>query len=108
MTDRQAIRNELLMDLDETLEAQGYIPLYDFAWTLRGYERGLQPSEIEQISHEAYAELTSRSPMVLMWTTWPNDVDKAWPAEEGTELDFDLDPDEPVDEPLLLLVPVED
>ena len=101
------IHDELLMDLEETLEGQGYVYMYDFAWILRGYELGLDAAMIEAASHKAYLEFVSRHPLRLMWTVWPKDIEGAWPAEPGTELDFDLDPDGPVDEPMLILVPVD-
>ncbi len=37
---------------------------------------------------------------------WPIDLERARPLEPGTPLDFDLDPDSPVDVPLQVLVPI--
>lgn len=105
MNENHAILRELIEDLEEILQGQGYVYMYDFAWTLRGYECGLTATEITSISLLAHREMTSRFPLRLMWTTWPSDIDRAWPAAADTELDFDLDPDGPLNEPLLVLVP---
>ncbi|MFB9313349.1 hypothetical protein [Nocardioides plantarum] len=105
MIDIQAVRDELLADLEETLESQGYLPMHDFAWTLRGYELGLTPQEIQSISAEVYELLIAKTPSRLMWNVWPKDLDGAWDADAGTEPDFDLDPDRPKGIPLLMLVP---
>ena len=107
MNDARTIHDELLMDLEETLEAQGYVPLYDFAWTLRGYDRGLRPDEITTISREVLAELAARVPMRLVWASWPIEIDEVRDAEPTTDLDFDLDHTAPVTTPLLVLVPVQ-
>ena len=105
MNDVQPVRDELLADLEETLEAQGYLPMHDFSWTLRGYELGLTPQQIESISAEVYEVLTAKTPLRLVWNVWPKDLEGAWNADDATELDFDLDPDRPTGTPLLLLVP---
>jgi hypothetical protein len=42
-----------------------------------------------------------------VWTRWPIDLEQAWPVEEDTPLDFDLDPDQDVSIPLQVLVPDE-
>lgn len=104
VTDRPGVQRELIADLEETLEAQGYLPMYDFAWTLRGYDPEISAGRIEALSLEAYRDLTARIPMKLMWSTWPSDVDGAWEADPATKLDFDLDPAASVTEPYLLLV----
>lgn len=98
------IRDELLMDLTETVESQGYLPMYDFAWTLRGYATGLDPEDVAAISMDVYKELVRKYPLQLMWTMWPIDTERAWAAEDDTTLDFDLDPQSPLDQPLLVLV----
>ncbi|WP_211357316.1 hypothetical protein [Nocardioides rubriscoriae] len=98
------IRAELVMDLEETLEAQGYLPMYDFVWTLRGYGKGLDLAQMNALSFDVYEELMDRYSLRLMWATWPIDTGAAWPADPKTPLDFDLDPDGPLSEPLLVLV----
>lgn len=105
MTDLEAVRADLLADLQETLEFEGHVPMHEFAWTLRGYKLGLNAAEIDAVSHDAYAELTSRRSLKLMWNRWPKALEDPWPAEPGTPLVFDLAPERPVSDPYLLLVP---
>lgn len=98
------IRDELLVDLEAALAVQGYVGLYEFAWTLRGYDRGLTAAQIKAISAELYPTFVDRFDLRLMWSRWPTDLEKAWPAAPDVELDFDLDPDAPVTEPFLILL----
>ena len=100
-------QKELLMDLEETLEGEGYIPLYDFAWTLRGYEIGLDAEQIERISQVVYAEVRERHPLRLVWSNWPIDLTNAQPVTADIKLDFDLDPEGSPRGRLLVLVPAD-
>jgi hypothetical protein len=102
---QMTVRENLVMDLEETIEGQGWLPMYDFAWTLRGYDLDLTAEQIQTLSIDVHAELVAKYGLRLVWTNWPIDIDEAWPAEPGTALDFDLDPDGSVNDPLLVLVP---
>ena len=97
---------ELIEDVEEEFEAFGIIGLWDFTWW---QQIGSRPDEKDLIvarAHEAYAVFTERHPDAwLGWTTWPGmKPELARPADPDTELDFILDPDDPTDTPLLVLV----
>lgn len=98
---------ELLEDSEESFWAMDYLPMYEFAWTVRGFGRGHTPDEVVEISRAAYDLFVERHTLKRVWTRWPIDLDAAWPVEPGTPLDFDLDPDEDVSVPLQVLVPDE-
>ena len=100
-----AVRRRLVVDLEETIEGQGWLPMYDFMWTLRGYDLDLTTEQMLSLCADVHAELIVKHRLRLVWTNWPIDIDDAWTAGPGTKLDFDLDPDASVDEPLLVLIP---
>ena len=97
---------QLLWDLDESLEAEGWLPLYTFSWWLRGQKDGLSEVEIEALCHRAYDDVLRRHPMHLEWFDWPAiDLKAGRRAEPGTPLDFDIDTAGEIDSPFLALVP---
>jgi hypothetical protein len=96
----------LVEELEEVLEGEDCIPLYQFAWNARGLRRGLDAEDIPGICEAAYDELSQRHAFTRQWFRWPiTDLSLGWPVEEGTPLDFDLDPDQDVSVPLQVLVP---
>ena len=98
--------DQLLMDLDESLDAEGYVPLYTFSWWLRGQKRGLGEDEIAEMCTQAYDEFTRRHSMHLEWFDWPaTDLGVGRPAEPGTPLDFDINTTGTIETPFLALVP---
>ena len=104
MTHEDDVR-ELLDDLEESLWAMDYLPMYEFAWTVRGFHRGHSPTEIKSICQAGYDEFTRTHQLRLVWSKWPIDIEDARPVEPGTPLDFDLDPEGDVSTPLMVLVP---
>jgi hypothetical protein len=97
---------QLLWDLDESLEAEGYLPLYTFSWWLRGQKRGLAEDEIEALCHRAYADVTQRYDLHLEWFDWPaTDLGAGRRADPGTPLDFDINTSGTIETPFLALVP---
>ncbi|MDO9456589.1 hypothetical protein [Nocardioides sp.] len=95
---------DFLSEIQETLESEGVILVGHFVWILRGMERGLNTSEMLQLSGEAYSVVRQRYDVQLMWTDWPMNLDTARSADDSTPLGFDLDPDGSLVEPLLCLV----
>jgi hypothetical protein len=93
----------LLDDMQEYYEAFDFFPLYQLGWALR---RG-QPmtDHMRDLARQAYDTFTATRRTQVVWTRWPIDLDTAWPVAPGTPLEFDLDPDGDVDEPLQVLVP---
>ena len=105
MTDTAQIE-ALLADINEEYEDLGYLGLYQFSWCQRSTESPSSPEEIAATARSAYEEFRRRTPTTLIWLTWPpGDLSGAVPASEDTELDFDLDPEGPVSEPFLALIP---
>ena len=98
--------DELLMNLEETLEAEGTLSLYSFSWWVRGMKRGLTEDEIAAVCQRAYDEMTRRHALHLEWFEWP-DTDPAAGrrAEAGTPLDFDINSTGEIESPFLALVP---
>ena len=97
---------QLLWDLDESLDAEGYLPLYTFSWWLRGQKRGLTEEEIDALCHKAYDDVLSRHRMHLEWFEWPvTDLVAGRRAEPGTPLDFDINSSGEIESPFLALVP---
>jgi hypothetical protein len=98
--------DELLMNLEETLEAEGTLSLYSFSWWVRGMKRGLTEDEIAAACREAYDELTRRHALHLEWFEWPDtDPVAGRRAEPGTPLDFDINSSGEIESPFLALVP---
>lgn len=96
---------QVLEDLEEIFDAEGMLPLYQVAWTLSGSMSRDDDHFIERC-RDVYEAFGDRHPgLRLMWTQWPIDLAEAKLAEPGTAIDLDLDPDAPVDTPLLVLVP---
>ena len=99
---------QLLWDLDESMEAEGYLPLYTFSWWLRGQKSGLSEEQIAALCQEAYDNVTRRFAVHLEWFDWPvTDLAAGRRAEEGTPLDFDINTRGEIDTPFLALVPDE-
>lgn len=105
MTDRKVL-DDLLAEVEESLEVQGFVGLYDFSWSLRGLRPDIPEKQHADICRAAYATLRSRRALRLVWVTWPvSDLADARQADDAVPLDFDLDPDAPVSTPLLALIP---
>ena len=99
---------QLLEDLDESLDAEGMLPLYTFSWWLRGQEQGLDEPAIDELCRRAYDEVRRRYELRLEWLDGPqSDPEDGRPAEPGVELDFDIDPQGEVTGPILALIPIE-
>ncbi|MGZ4455382.1 MAG: hypothetical protein ACXVWZ_13660 [Nocardioides sp.] len=100
----------LLDEVEETLDAEGLVGLHDFGWTLRGLRPDLGGDAWLTTCQEAYRHLRARRPLELGWTTWQDfgSGARVTVARDDTPLDFDLDPDAPVDTPMLVLVPARD
>ena len=96
---------QLLWDLDESLDAEGMLPLYTFSWWLRGQKRGLNEEEIEALCHKAYEDVLSRHRLHLEWFDWPAANTTGRPAEPGTPLNFDINTTGTIESPFLALVP---
>lgn len=97
--------DQLLWDLEESLEAEGSLPLYTFSWWLRGQQRGLPESEIAELCEQAYAEITRRHALHLEWLDWPAVGTAGRPAAPDTPLDFDIGTSGEIESPFLALVP---
>ena len=97
---------QLLWDLDETLEAEGYLPLHAFSGWLRGQNREVTEGQIASLCQRAYEEMTHRYRLHLEWFDWPvTDLSSGSRAEPGTALDFGIDASRELDSPFLALVP---
>jgi hypothetical protein len=98
---------QLLLDLATSLEREGSLPLYTFAWSLRSQDRGLREEDIGVLARRAYDLLTRTRALRLEWVTYADPV-HGQPAAPGTPLDFELHPDLDLEapEPFLALVPV--
>ena len=100
------ILDELLMNLEETLEAEGTLSLYLFSWWLRGMRRGLSEEEIAALCQQALDEMLRRHRLHLEWFEWPDiDPGAGRPAAPGTPPDFDINSRGEIDSPFLVLVP---
>jgi hypothetical protein len=93
----------LLEDMEEYYEHFEHYPLYLLGWSLNN--RGLSADEKHAIAQQAFDEFTSRHTTKVVWVPWPLELEKAQPFAPSTPLDFDLDPDSPIDVPLQVLVP---
>jgi hypothetical protein len=97
---------QLLWDLDESLQAEGWLPLYTFSWWLRGQGRGLSEDQIATLCQQAYDDVTRRFDLRLQWFEWPaHDLNAGVDAEPDTPLDFDIRSKGTIDGPFLALVP---
>ena len=97
---------QLLWDLDESLEAEGYLPLYTFSWWLRGQKRGLSEIEIAALCRQAFEDVTARSDLHLEWFDWPvTGPTTGRKAAPDTAPDFDINTTGTIDSPFLVLVP---
>lgn len=100
------VLEELLLELEETLDVEGIVPLYDFSWTVRGMERGLSEPEVAEVCQRAYFEFNRVRELHLEWFDWPAlDHTAGRMADPHTPLDFDIDTRGEVDSPFLALVP---
>lgn len=89
---------QLVWDLEESLEAEGRLPLHTFSWWLRGQGRGLGEEDVAALCERAYARVTTDHNLRLEWSD-------GRPAEPGEFLDFDIDTTGEVRDPHLVLVP---
>jgi hypothetical protein len=97
---------KLMPELEETLDVEGIVPLYDFSWTVRGFKLGLTEDEIAVVCHQAYDEFLKVHPMHLEWFDWPvTDLEAGRAADPGTALDFDINTTGTIETPFLALVP---
>jgi hypothetical protein len=97
---------QLIWDLDETLEAEGYLPLHMFSGWLRGQNRELTEDQIASLCQRAYEDVTRRYSLHLEWFDWPvTDISSGRKAEAGAALDFGSDASRETDSPFLALVP---
>ena len=95
----------VLRDIDEELSATGYVGLHGFSWALRGMEPEMPEPQVIALAREAYAAFRSQTATALVWLTWPPDVERAVPASDDTDLEFDLDTERSVSMPFLALIP---
>lgn len=94
----------VLEDLEEIFDSEGLLPLYQVAWTMSG-SVGREDARFDHLCREAYEVFRTRHPgLALVWVPWPIDVAQARAAGPETVIDLDLDPESPVDLPLLALV----
>jgi hypothetical protein len=97
---------QLLWDLDESLHAEGWLPLYTFSWWLRGQKRALTEDQIATLCQMAYDYVTNRFELHLEWFDWPAlDLSAGRKAEPDTPLDFDINTTGAIESPFLALVP---
>jgi hypothetical protein len=96
----------LLIDIDEEFDAMGYVGLYQFSWCQRSPDHRPPPDVVAATARAAYEEFRRRTPTTLVWLAWPAaDPDTAVPADDDTVPVLDMDPDRPVSEPFLALIP---
>lgn len=86
---------DLVRELEEELDVDGVLPLYQFTWY---QDIGSRPDErdaILRLAQDAYDEMCRRRPDArLGWVTWPHlSPDAVETSEAGTRPDFLLDPD---------------
>ncbi|QIG41539.1 hypothetical protein G5V58_01025 [Nocardioides anomalus] len=93
---------QALDDMEEEFTAFGCYVLGHIGWGLNDGIRS--PAEKQRLGRQVYEAFASRHRSKLVWSRWPLDLENAWPVEPGTPLDFDLDPDGDVNEPLLVVV----
>jgi hypothetical protein len=104
MTDRPLV-DRLLGEVQEEYDFDGVLPLYMFAWSLAGLGMDRSDPEFATTCRQAYDSFVDQHPdLRLVWVPWPIDLAHARPAAPDTPIDLDLDPDAPVDTPLLALV----
>ena len=94
---------QLLDEMEEEYTNFGYVALYQLGWQLNDGTRSR--AEKDALAQEAYDRFTARHATRVVWSLWPIDLAAASPVEPGTPLEFDMDPDGPLDEPLQVLVP---
>jgi hypothetical protein len=96
----------LLPELEETLDVEGILPLYDFSWTVRGFGLGLSEDDIAVICQRAYDTFVETRSLHLEWFDWPpTDLAAGRRADPGTPLDFDINTTGTITSPFLALVP---
>jgi len=103
----ESVATLLVAEMEEYFEHFDHFPLYHLTWVLRGQGPAMTPDEMRAAAQIAYDDFRSRHKIRVVWTRWPIDLETAWPVEDGTPLDFDLDPDQDVSIPLQVLVPDE-
>ena len=85
-------------------DLEGMLPLYQVGWSMSG-SVPRDDVRFESLCREAFGVFQGAHPgLQLVWTRWPIDLAEAWPASPGTAIDLDLDPEAPVDTPMLVLV----
>lgn len=94
----------LIDEIDEYFGAFDHFPLYELGWHLNGLRPAASPDEKHALALRAFEAYVAGRDVIVVWTRWPIELAEAWPLEAGTDLDFDLDPDEDVSVPLQVLV----
>ena len=91
-------------DLEEIFDSEGFLPLYQVAWTMSG-SVSRDDVRFDDLCREAFGAFRARHPdLTLVWVPWPIDLSQARSVAAGTAIDLDLDPEAPTDTPLLALV----
>lgn len=98
---------ELVIDIEESFVAMDYVPMYEFAWGVRGFKRGHTPDEAIQVCQAAYDRFVTTHRVRRVLAPWPFDPSMMRDIESGVPLDFDLDPETKGEPPIQFLVPVE-
>jgi hypothetical protein len=94
----------LIDEIAEYFGAFDHFPLYQLGWHLNGLRPTASPEEKRALALRAFETYTAGREVMVVWTRWPIELAEASPLEVGTELDFDLDPDEDISVPLQVLV----
>jgi hypothetical protein len=95
--------NELLDEMEEYFGAFGYFPLYLLGWHLNDGVRTVP--EKHDLARQAFDIFTRRHPTKVVLDTWPLKLKQTTALMPGTPLDFELDPDGPLGDPMQVLVP---
>jgi hypothetical protein len=95
----------LLDEMEEYYGTFDYFPLYQLGWHLNDRPRSAE--EKHHLAKQAFDEFATRHRIKVVWVPWPTDLTKAVSLEPGTPLDFDLDPDSPLDQLMQVLVPID-
>ena len=94
----------VLEDLEEIFDSEGFLPLYQVAWTMSG-SVSRDDVRFDGLCREAFEAFRTRHPdLLLVWVPWPIELSQARSVAAGTAIDLDLDPEAPTNTPLLALV----
>jgi hypothetical protein len=98
-----AVRTALI-DLEETFEDEGILPLYQVGWSMSGHVPRTDPS-FDAECRAAFDAFRARHPeLVLASMRWPLDLSQAHLADPDVKIELDLDPEAPADIELLVLM----